>query len=100
MHTFDAWYKKDPTFKFDGDLRVADSPSKFAKIRQQVISFSIDSFYDNSQGENWSPNGEARPLIEAAGLCHTSMSVGDVIYDHSQGKFYQVATFGFDEVMP
>lgn len=31
------------------------------------------------QGENWSPNGEARELIKALGLKHTSMSVGDIV---------------------
>lgn len=31
------------------------------------------------QGENWSPNGEARALIRSLGLVHTSMDVGDVI---------------------
>jgi hypothetical protein len=36
---------------------------------------------DRFQGENWSPNGEARDLILAKGLRHTSMSVGDVIED-------------------
>lgn len=31
------------------------------------------------QGENWSPNGEARSLIEEKGLIHTSMSMGDIV---------------------
>jgi hypothetical protein len=31
------------------------------------------------QGENWSPNGEARNLIRKKGLTHTSMSVGDIL---------------------
>lgn len=31
------------------------------------------------QGEIWSPNGEANPLIASVGTDHTSMSVGDCV---------------------
>ena len=31
------------------------------------------------QGEQWSPEGEARKLIKRLGLHHTSMSVGDIV---------------------
>ena len=36
------------------------------------------------QGHVWSPYGEARELIRAKGLCHTSMSVGDVVVDDEE----------------
>jgi hypothetical protein len=49
------------------------------------------------QAELWSPNGEARPLIYAKGLQHTSMSIGDVIVDE-MGKTFVVASIGFREV--
>jgi hypothetical protein len=39
----------------------------------------LDHVFYNMQGEIWSPNGEARELIQSKGLRHTSMSVGDVI---------------------
>lgn len=35
--------------------------------------------FDIMQGEQWSPNGEARGLIKTLGLNHTSMSVGDIV---------------------
>jgi hypothetical protein len=41
----------------------------------------LDDAFWQMQGENWSPNGEARPLIQSLGLSHTSMMVGDVIQD-------------------
>jgi hypothetical protein len=48
------------------------------------------------QGENWSPNGEARTLIKAVGLAHTSMSVGDIIVIGVEVWF--VDTYGFKEI--
>jgi hypothetical protein len=48
------------------------------------------------QGEVWSPNGEARGLIEAKGLLHTSMSVGDVVV--GPDGVHVVAMFGFELV--
>lgn len=45
------------------------------------------------QGENWSPNGEAKELIRPLGLKHTSMSVGDIISDGE--NYWMVAPVGF-----
>ena len=45
------------------------------------------------QGEVWSPNGEARPIIQGKGLSHTSMSVGDVMV--IGGEVIMVDMFGF-----
>ena len=56
---------------------------------------ALERVYYQSQGEIWSPNGEARSLIEEKGLRHTSMSVGDVIED-PKGKFWIVASAGFE----
>jgi hypothetical protein len=49
------------------------------------------------QAENWSPNGEARELIQPP--CtrgHTSMSVGDVI--GTGADFYEVSRTGFRRI--
>ena len=59
---------------------------------------TMEQVFGYMQGENWSPNGEARPLIEQKGLKHTSMSVGDVIEDLETGKFYACAFVGFTEL--
>lgn len=50
------------------------------------------------QGEIWSPNGEARALIQQKGLQHTSMSVDDIIVDE-EGHVYIVDAIGFRELM-
>jgi hypothetical protein len=57
----------------------------------------LDFAYCQMQAEVWSPNGEARELIEAKGLQHTSMSVGDVIVD-DVGNVHVVATVGFKAI--
>ena len=55
-----------------------------------------EDIFHHMQGEVWSPKGEARPIIQAAGVHHTSMSVGDII---KQGdKVYMVDSFGFKEL--
>jgi hypothetical protein len=46
------------------------------------------------QAENWSPNGEARPLLKRLGLTHTSMSVGDVIRDE-EGTYWECMDLGW-----
>lgn len=46
------------------------------------------------QGEFWSPNGEARELIQSKGLAHTSMSVGDCLVD-DKGRLHVCDRFGF-----
>jgi len=45
------------------------------------------------QGENWSPNGEAKLLIESKGLHHTSMSIGDCFA--LEEEVYVVKATGF-----
>lgn len=54
---------------------------------------SMESLFNLMQGEYWSPNGEARTLIQRLGLNHTSMSCGDVIVDN--GDIYMVDQTGF-----
>lgn len=46
---------------------------------KEVEADNEETAFRMMQGRNWSPNGEARPLLESKGLQHTSMSVGDVL---------------------
>ena len=57
---------------------------------------SLELLYSAYQGHNWSPTGEARLLIKALGLNHTSMSMGDII--KVDDVFYMVDTFGFTDI--
>lgn len=60
-----------------------------------VDAVNEEAVYAYMQAEIWSPNGEARELIESLGLTHTSMSIGDVLYDIREKVYYKCVTFGF-----
>lgn len=111
MTTFAVHYMK-PEFTRDGMMGVkwlkehGPMPSLGAldKTHIELKTFELDRPLDFDvamerifvamQGENWSPNGEARPLIRSKGLEHTSMSVGDVIVVNG-GRLYIAERFGF-----
>lgn len=75
--------------KCDGNMIDINDMSKFHAL---VGSFAgapdltADDVACLMQGENWSPNGEARDLIRSLGLCHTSFMAGDVV--QIGDKFY------------
>lgn len=68
---------------------------KLGAIRANVVLSldDLDPIFSIMQGEEWSPNGEARDLIKSLGLSHTSMSVGDII--EVDGSVYLVDSCGF-----
>lgn len=53
--------------------------SKSHVMLGRVDSKDPEKLFWALQGENWSPNGEARSLIKSLGLDHTSVSVGDIL---------------------
>jgi len=77
--------------------KVADLVETHRPIKVMRAEDPEDVFYQ-MQAENWSPNGEQRKLIQYLELSHTSMSVGDVVRDHSTGKHLVVAPLGFKEI--
>lgn len=101
MKNFFLVYYRKPTddgwFKADKNLTRSDvlNKEKFVYLCA-VEAKDLEDVFCKMQGEVWSPNGEAKSLIRATGVRHTSMSVGDVIFDGY--KFYQVDTVGFLEV--
>jgi hypothetical protein len=62
------------------------------------VAAALEVIFASMQAERWSPNGEARARLEAKGLEHTSMSVGDVVVDNKTGDVYVAASFGFDKL--
>jgi len=62
-----------------------------------TIQESLQATYNALQGENWSPDGEARELIQEKGLRHTSMSVGDC-FKLPNGEVWIVAPTGFTKL--
>ena len=65
------------------------------RITDEKVQEDLDVVFGLMQGESWSPNGEARALIQSLGLQHTSMSVGDIIQRSTDGACYMVEGCGF-----
>lgn len=96
MKTYKIWYRREPSFQ--PDLTLTEEKVKRSHVLvREIEAVDLDDAYWKMQGENWSPNGEARPLIQRLGLQHTSMSVGDVA--ESEGKFWQVDFCGWNPVL-
>ena len=74
-----VYYRKNTQLREDPTLTKKDvmDLKKFAPVCV-IEAESLDEVFSKMQGEIWSPNGEAKPLIKALELSHTSMSVGDV----------------------
>ena len=99
---YDVFYMK-PEFFRDGILGSQwlekqgklPKPSALGETHafvKQTGAKGLEDLFHNMQAEVWSPNGEARPLIEKAGLQHTSMSIGDIAVDANGNAFMVDAT--------
>ena len=55
-----------------------------------------DKVFSMMQGENWSPQGEARDMVSNSNTGHTSMSVGDIMKVGS--TYLMVDRFGFHDI--
>lgn len=93
---YKVYYAKNPTFLENSDLAVEDLARSHVFLRE-VEADSLHQVWWAMQSENWSPNGEANALIQARGLCHTSIRVGDVI--QAGAEYYEVACIGFRRVV-
>ncbi len=72
---------------------VADLPLTHTFVRA-LQATDLGDVYVQMQAHRWSPNGEARFLIEGLGLHHTSLSIGDVVAA-PDGKFYLCRSLGW-----
>jgi hypothetical protein len=95
------WYANDDHHIARG-LRCGDRPANLiANLKETHVligtikgSANLDDIFEMMQGENYSPEGQARNLIQQSGTYHTSMSVGDII-ENENGIFYLVSGIGF-----
>src|SRR5262245_33549387 len=108
MKTFSVYYMR-PEFFRDGIMGAEwlnkrsqmPVPGKLNRTHIFLGMFDAEDLEDlfiKMQGEVWSPNGEARELIKAKGLQHTSMSVGDLAVDLDNWTVHLVDRFGFVEI--
>jgi len=96
---FKAYYSKNPAESLLGLQKI--SVPEINETHVLVCSVHAeheDDAFRKMQGEVWSPNGEMRPLIEALGLKHTSMSVGDVLYDEESDRWLKCMPVGWEEM--
>jgi len=98
MPTYQVYYARRPTYFASGQLGTPLlTVPRLRRSHVRVTTIEADSRAEawlKMQGENWSPHGEARPLIEYLGLTHTSMSVGDVLRDE-EGVYWECLDLGW-----
>lgn len=104
---FSVWYMRPEWFRdgimghgfleMRGKLPTPATLEASHVLLKYAYAADLDDLFARMQGEHWSPNGEARELIRARGLQHTSMSVGDIAIDPA-GKAWIVDRFGFVEL--
>ncbi len=92
-----VYYAKSPRFLSNPSLRRSNLGDTHVWL-MDLEAENLEDVFQKMQGEVWSPNGEARELILGKGLCHTSMSVGDVVYDVEGDKYFEVGMIGFREI--
>ncbi len=93
-----VFYARSPMAMLDQEPlpTVNDLPETHVFVRS-VQATCLDDVYWQLQGDNWSPNGEARPLIEQLGLGHTSLSIGDVA-EAPDGRYYICRWLDWQEI--
>ena len=98
MPGYQIFYARRPTFHPSGAfgiLRLTTATIQSTHVRLcHLEADRLDDAWQQMQAEHWSPNGEARPLLERLGLSHTSMSVGDVIRDED-GTYWECLDVGW-----
>ena len=108
---FWVYYRNEPTFRAYGKLEreteiqaVYDMNESSVWVNPKIYTFvamqwaeDIDHVFHTMQGEVWSPNGEARPLIQALELNHTSMSVGDLVVTED-GEAFECDMVGWKDL--
>lgn len=109
--TIEVWYMRPGFFRFGTQgARPNHDPDNLcwthihlgsirsnATTPQPMSPELLDELWVALQGENWSPFGEARGLIQSKGLEHTSMSIGDC-FRLPNGEVWIVSREGFKRV--
>ena len=90
-----VFYCRELVRQIDDDFSF--SPPRTHVYIREVKADDLGQVYRRMQGCVWSPNGEARPIIAAAGVHHTSMSIGDVAVD-AAGRAWVCAERGWIKV--
>ncbi|MFW6046759.1 MAG: hypothetical protein ACOCP4_03105 [Candidatus Woesearchaeota archaeon] len=101
MPNYDIYYRVNiPRHEDDCKYVSFDEVQKEQEYRYltSINASNLSEVSIKMQGENWSPNGEARDLIQSKGLHHTSLYIGDVVYDSNKEKAYIAKAIGYREI--
>lgn len=91
-------YARDPMSVLDREPLPTEGDLLATHVFVRAIQATcLDEVYWLMQGEQWSPNGEARPLIERLDLGHTSLSIGDVV-QAPDGRYYICRWLDWEEL--
>lgn len=97
---FDVYFAKrefqNAYWRQESDLPVVKNIEDTHVHVNTVSSNSLDGVYHWMQGENWNPGND---FILSHGLGHTSMSMGDVLYDYRTCKWHLCASAGWIELI-
>ena len=111
MSTYKIYYQKSEYMRdlmMGWDWLLDENPELAMSLASSIVATHVylkevqagnmDEVFRMMQGEIWSPNGEANDMILEKGLRHTSMSVGDIIYDCEVEAYYFVDSLGFKQI--
>jgi hypothetical protein len=97
VRPYRVYYAKNPVFLPNPGLKRSNLGETHLWLKD-LEAENLEDVFQKMQAEVWSPNGEARELILSKGLGHTSMSVGDVVYDLKADRYFEVDMIGFREI--
>jgi hypothetical protein len=90
----DIWYAKDEYtrdsfmgydwLEKNGILPDVKNLRKTHVFIGRIHESNLNKVYRMMQGEEWSPNGEARTMLQRKGIGHTSMYIGDIVISNSK----------------
>lgn len=98
--TTQIWYMRPEFFRTGISEEKEPDPSFLSRTHRLVGSIDatdLETIFVKMQGENWSPNGEARQWLQHVGLKHTSLSIGDVVR-FANGETYVCAAVGWERI--
>ena len=98
---YNVWYMTPDFFPFGVMGKLPYTSERLSETHtfvKEVEAEHLDDVFLAMQAERWSPNGEARSLIESKGLQHTSMTVGDAIVTDSK-ELWVVSSRGFQQLV-
>lgn len=98
---WDIWYWKQAhaVEALTGQLKPSiEDLSDTHMFLTHLQACHLEDVFKFMQADIWSPKGEARSIIEALDVGHTSMSVGDVAHDVVNDEWWMCDALGWTQL--